>query len=185
MNIRTIDTTPFDDQKPGTSGLRKKVTVFQRPHYLENFIQSIFDCLEGPRGKTLVLGGDGRFLNRAAIQTIIKMAVAAGFGRVLDVLRSAAMRRAAARAATRRGSSTSTRPSTASSSAGGTRVVLPEPVGALSTTAPAWRSAPRRSGSTSSTGSGSRITRRRYRAAHVGRNPYPCRYEKRRTCAAR
>ncbi len=83
MNIRTIDTTPFDDQKPGTSGLRKKVTVFQRPHYLENFIQSIFDCLEEPRGKTLVLGGDGRFLNRAAIQTIIKMAVATGFERLL------------------------------------------------------------------------------------------------------
>ncbi|MDJ0873256.1 MAG: alpha-D-glucose phosphate-specific phosphoglucomutase [Gammaproteobacteria bacterium] len=83
MDIRTVDTTPFDDQKPGTSGLRKKVAVFQQPHYLENFIQSIFDCVEEPRGKTLVLGGDGRFHNRAAIQTIIKMAAAAGFGRLM------------------------------------------------------------------------------------------------------
>ena len=83
MNIRTVVTTPFLDQKPGTSGLRKKVTVFQQPHYLENFIQSIFDCLEDIRGKTLVLGGDGRYLNRSAIQTIIKMAFASGFGRVM------------------------------------------------------------------------------------------------------
>jgi len=83
VNIKTILTTPFADQRPGTSGLRKKVSVFQKPHYLENFVQAIFDCLNGYRGKTLVLGGDGRFHNREAIQTILKMAAANGFGRVL------------------------------------------------------------------------------------------------------
>ncbi|NBC33434.1 MAG: alpha-D-glucose phosphate-specific phosphoglucomutase [Alphaproteobacteria bacterium] len=83
MTIRTIATEPFDDQKPGTSGLRKKVKVFQRPHYLENFVQSIFNALEGFGGKTLVVGGDGRYLNREAVQTILKMAAAAGFGRAL------------------------------------------------------------------------------------------------------
>lgn len=83
MNIKTISTTPFSDQKPGTSGLRKKVTVFQQPHYLENFTQSTFDSLEGYQGKTLVLGGDGRYYNRQAIQIILKMAGANGFGRVL------------------------------------------------------------------------------------------------------
>lgn len=83
MNIQTHSTTPFSDQKPGTSGLRKKVTVFQQPHYLENFTQSTFDSLEGYQGKTLVLGGDGRYYNRQAIQIILKMAGANGFGRVL------------------------------------------------------------------------------------------------------
>jgi phosphoglucomutase len=83
MNIQTLSTQPFNDQKPGTSGLRKKVTVFQQPHYLENFVQSIFDSLEGYQGQTLVLGGDGRFYNRQAIQIILKMAAAAGFGQVL------------------------------------------------------------------------------------------------------
>ncbi|MGC2855464.1 alpha-D-glucose phosphate-specific phosphoglucomutase [Novispirillum sp. DQ9] len=81
--IRTVDTTPFDGQKPGTSGLRKKVKVFAQPHYLENFVQSIFDSLEGFAGKTLVLGGDGRYYNRPAVQVILKMAAANGFGRVL------------------------------------------------------------------------------------------------------
>ena len=57
MTFKTISTTPFPDQKPGTSGLRKKVTVFAQEHYAENFIQSIFDSLEGFQGKTLVLGG--------------------------------------------------------------------------------------------------------------------------------
>jgi phosphoglucomutase len=83
MTIRTIATTPFEGQKPGTSGLRKKVKVFQQPHYLENFVQSIFDSLEGYQGKTLVVGGDGRYHNQTAIQVILRMAAANGFGRVL------------------------------------------------------------------------------------------------------
>ncbi|SMC42984.1 alpha-D-glucose phosphate-specific phosphoglucomutase [Rhizobium sp. RU36D] len=81
--IVTIATKPYDDQKPGTSGLRKKVPVFQQKDYAENFIQSIFDSLEGFAGKTLVIGGDGRFYNREVIQTAIRMAAANGFGRVL------------------------------------------------------------------------------------------------------
>lgn len=83
MSVRIVDTTPFPDQEPGTSGLRKPVAVFQQPHYLENFVQSVFDCLGDPVGRTLVVGGDGRWYNRQAAQTILKMAVAAGFGRVL------------------------------------------------------------------------------------------------------
>ncbi len=83
MSIKTVSTQPFSDQKPGTSGLRKSVQVFQTPHYLENFIQSIFDSLENLEGQTLVLGGDGRYYNRQAIQTILKMAAANGVGRVL------------------------------------------------------------------------------------------------------
>lgn len=79
----TIATTPFDDQKPGTSGLRKRVPAFQQPHYLENFVQAIFDSISPPAGATLVLGGDGRYYNREAIQIILKMAAANGFGRVL------------------------------------------------------------------------------------------------------
>jgi len=83
MNIHAIATQPFDDQKPGTSGLRKSVREFQKLHYLENFVQSIFDSLENFAGAALVLGGDGRYYNRVAIQTILKMAAANGFGRVL------------------------------------------------------------------------------------------------------
>jgi phosphoglucomutase len=83
MNIHTVATQPFADQKPGTSGLRKKVPVFQQRHYLENFVQSIFNSLEGFESQTLVVGGDGRFYNRQAIQIILKMAAANGFGRVL------------------------------------------------------------------------------------------------------
>ena len=83
MTTHTISTRPFDDQKPGTSGLRKRVSVFQQPHYLENFVQSIFDTIDAPAGATLVLGGDGRYYNRQAIQIILKMAAANGFGRVL------------------------------------------------------------------------------------------------------
>ena len=78
-----IETTPYEDQKPGTSGLRKKVPVFQQPNYVENFIQSIFDSVAGYRGETLVVGGDGRFFNRETIQKAIKMAAANGFGRVI------------------------------------------------------------------------------------------------------
>ena len=86
MNILTHNTTPFEGQKPGTSGLRKKVTVFQQPHYLANFVASIFAAVkpeDGFAGKTLVIGGDGRFYNDTAIQLVIKMAVAQGFSRIL------------------------------------------------------------------------------------------------------
>jgi len=83
MTVKTVETRPFEGQKPGTSGLRKKVSVFQQPHYLENFIQSVFDSLDGFAGETLVVGGDGRFHNRAAVQTILRMAAANGFGRAL------------------------------------------------------------------------------------------------------
>lgn len=82
MTIRTVSTTPFLDQKPGTSGLRKSVPVFQQPHYLENFVQATFDSLEDYQGKTMVLGGDGRYYNQPAIQTILKMAAANGVGHV-------------------------------------------------------------------------------------------------------
>ncbi|WP_113447655.1 alpha-D-glucose phosphate-specific phosphoglucomutase [Rhizobium cremeum] len=81
--ISTVATKPFSDQKPGTSGLRKKVPVFQQENYAENFIQSIFDSLEGFQGKTLVVGGDGRYYNREVIQKVIKMAAANGFGKVM------------------------------------------------------------------------------------------------------
>jgi phosphoglucomutase len=80
MQIETVTTRPYNDQNPGTSGLRKKVKVFQQQHYLENFVQAIFDSLPDLKGTTLVLGGDGRYYNRIAIQTIIKMAIANGFG---------------------------------------------------------------------------------------------------------
>ena len=83
MNIVNVQTAPIEGQKPGTSGLRKKVRVFQQPHYLENFVQSIFDSLEGFQDKTLVVGGDGRYHNREAIQVILKMAAANGFSRIL------------------------------------------------------------------------------------------------------
>ena len=83
MSVKTVATRPFAGQKPGTSGLRKKIRVFNQPGYLENFVQSIFDTLNGQQGQTLVLGGDGRYFNDVAIQIILRMAAAAGFGRVL------------------------------------------------------------------------------------------------------
>lgn len=83
MQVISVPSAPFAGQKPGTSGLRKKVTVFRQERYLENFVQSIFDTLSGQQGQTLVLGGDGRYYNDVAIQTILRMAAAAGFGRVL------------------------------------------------------------------------------------------------------
>ncbi|NEQ42910.1 MAG: alpha-D-glucose phosphate-specific phosphoglucomutase [Leptolyngbya sp. SIOISBB] len=81
--VQTVSTQPFSDQKPGTSGLRKKVPTFQQPNYLQNFIQSTFDSLDGIQNQTLVVGGDGRYYNREAIQIILKMAAANGFGKVL------------------------------------------------------------------------------------------------------
>jgi phosphoglucomutase len=80
---QTVATKPYADQKPGTSGLRKKVPHFRQPNYVENFIQSIFDSLDGFEGETLVIGGDGRFYNREVVQIALKMAAANGFGRVL------------------------------------------------------------------------------------------------------
>jgi len=82
-SVQILPTRPFAGQRPGTSGLRKKVAVFREPRYLENFVQSIFDALEGFAGKTLVVGGDGRFWNDVAIQTIVRIAAANGFGRIL------------------------------------------------------------------------------------------------------
>ena len=83
MTTKTIETTPFADQKPGTSGLRKRTQAFMVPKYVENFVQSIFDSLEGYEGRTLVIGGDGRYYNDVAIQTAIRIAAANGFGAVL------------------------------------------------------------------------------------------------------
>lgn len=82
-DVVTVTTTPFPGQKPGTSGLRKKVKVFSQPGYLENFVQAIFDNLKDPQGKSLVLGGDGRYFNDVAIQIILRMAAAAGFAHAL------------------------------------------------------------------------------------------------------
>jgi len=78
MPTQTVTTTPIEGQKPGTSGLRKKTAVFQGPHYLENYVQSTFDGIGGVAGKTLVVGGDGRFFNDSAIQIILRMAAANG-----------------------------------------------------------------------------------------------------------
>ena len=74
MLVQNVRTAPIEDQKPGTSGLRKKTSVFQRPHFLENYVQSIFDGIGGVEGKTLVVGGDGRYFNDQAIQIILRMA---------------------------------------------------------------------------------------------------------------
>ncbi len=81
--IVKIETTPFAGQKPGTSGLRKKVKTFREPHYLENFVQSIFNAVENMEGATLILGGDGRYYNRDAVQIILRMAAANGVARVV------------------------------------------------------------------------------------------------------
>ena len=83
MTIQTIATTPFAGQRPGTSGLRKKVTEFQQPGYLENFVEAIFLTLGDCSGRTLVLGGDGRYFNREAVQIILRMAAAHGVAKVL------------------------------------------------------------------------------------------------------
>ena len=83
MTAKYVSTQQFEGQKPGTSGLRKKVVEFQQPGYLENFVQAIFNTIAPCEGKTLVIGGDGRFYNREAIQVIIRMAAANGFARLL------------------------------------------------------------------------------------------------------
>ena len=83
MEIKTIKTQPYADQVCGTAGLRKKVSVYKQEHYLENFIQSIFNALTGFEGKTLVIGGDGRYFNAQAIQSIIRIAIANQFGRLI------------------------------------------------------------------------------------------------------
>ncbi len=80
---RTVTTTPFADQRPGTSGLRKRTVVFQTPHYLENFVQALLDVAALPADATLIVGGDGRFLNSMAIQTILRMAAANGITRAI------------------------------------------------------------------------------------------------------
>ncbi|HTX48462.1 MAG TPA: alpha-D-glucose phosphate-specific phosphoglucomutase [Caulobacteraceae bacterium] len=84
LDVRRVAVTPFDDQRPGTSGLRKKVSRFLEPGYLETFVQSVFDSLEGGcEGQTLILGGDGRFHDREATQVVLKMAAANRFGRIV------------------------------------------------------------------------------------------------------
>ena len=83
MDIISVKTEPYQGQIPGTSGLRKKVSVFKQNHYLENFIQSVFDCLDSFEGKTLVIGGDGRYYNDYAVQVLLKMAIANQFGRII------------------------------------------------------------------------------------------------------
>ncbi|HEU4632169.1 MAG TPA: alpha-D-glucose phosphate-specific phosphoglucomutase [Gemmatimonadaceae bacterium] len=80
---RVVPTTPYADQRPGTSGLRKRVPVFRQPHYLENFVQALLDTAALPTGSTLVVGGDGRYLNRDAIQVILRMAAANGVARAV------------------------------------------------------------------------------------------------------
>ncbi|MFQ3183541.1 MAG: phosphoglucomutase [Alteromonas macleodii] len=83
MKIEKIKTTPIDGQMPGTSGLRKKTRVFMKPQFLENFIQSTFDAIGGGTGKTFIIGGDGRYFNKDAIQTIIKIAAGNGAADVI------------------------------------------------------------------------------------------------------
>ena len=83
MDIFAVNTKPYLDQSFGTSGLRRKTEVFAQENYLENIVQSIFNSLEGFEGQTLVIGGDGRYRNDKAIQTIIKMAVANQFGHII------------------------------------------------------------------------------------------------------
>jgi len=83
MHVSTVTTSPFEGQRPGTSGLRKKVKVFQQPHYLANFVQSTLNTLGDVSGKTLVIGGDGRYFNKEATQIILRMAAAYGFKRAV------------------------------------------------------------------------------------------------------
>ena len=81
--IKSFSSQPFAGQKPGTSGLRKKVREFAQPGYSENFIQAIFDTVERPDASTIVIGGDGRYLNRTVIQKALRIAAANGYRRAL------------------------------------------------------------------------------------------------------
>ncbi|MFZ3582030.1 alpha-D-glucose phosphate-specific phosphoglucomutase [Loktanella sp. DJP18] len=81
--MHTVSTRPIEGQKPGTSGLRKKTRVFMQPHYLENFVQSVFDAIGGAKGKTFVVGGDGRYFNDRAAQVILRMAAANGAAHII------------------------------------------------------------------------------------------------------
>src|SRR6188472_1909215 len=83
MSVKTVQTAPIAGQKPGTSGLRKKTHVFMGPHYLENFVQSVFNAIGGVAGKTFVLGGDGRYFNDRAAQVILRMAAASGAAKII------------------------------------------------------------------------------------------------------
>lgn len=83
MRVRDVEITPFTDQRPGTSGLRKKVRVFQQPHYLESFVQAMLESVALPPNAEIALGGDGRYHNREAIQTILRLAAANGVSRVI------------------------------------------------------------------------------------------------------
>ncbi|SMX23238.1 alpha-D-glucose phosphate-specific phosphoglucomutase [Boseongicola aestuarii] len=83
MEKRTVATQPIGGQKPGTSGLRKKTKVFMGPHYLENFVQSIWAGIGGAAGKSFVLGGDGRYFNEQAAQVILRMAAASGAKKII------------------------------------------------------------------------------------------------------
>ncbi|MCS5580725.1 MAG: alpha-D-glucose phosphate-specific phosphoglucomutase [Gammaproteobacteria bacterium] len=82
-NVKTVPTTPIEGQRPGTSGLRKKTSEFMRPDFLNNFTQATFNALDGLAGKTLVLGGDGRYFNDQATQTILKMSAANGLSKLI------------------------------------------------------------------------------------------------------
>ena len=83
MDIISVNTKPYSDQVFGTSGVRKKVSVFKQEYYVENLVQSVFDCLDGFEGKKLVVGGDGRYYNYQALQKIVKLAIANQFGRII------------------------------------------------------------------------------------------------------
>ena len=83
MDIISVNTKPYTDQVFGTSGVRKKVSVFKQENYVNNLVQTVFDCLDGFEGKTLVIGGDGRYYNYQALQDIVKLAIANQFGRII------------------------------------------------------------------------------------------------------
>ena len=83
MSILTVETTPIEGQKPGTSGLRKKTRVFMGPHFVENFVQAILDAIGGAAGKTFVLGGDGRYFSPQVAQVILRMCAAQGAKKVI------------------------------------------------------------------------------------------------------